>query len=114
MRHHRIREAVLQQRFDPRVLEVLGARSHLSGGAGASPVMVQAGQPGPTANVAGGVYTWTYRGEDDPYTDRFADHLIKIKNYMRLVPGDNRMLPMRNAYKDPSAPRDDRMASGES
>lgn len=219
MLHHRIREAVLDQRFDPRVLEVIDRGSHLSGGAGASRVMpikdghgpVARGkvadgererlgpQPTPeatyraylrwlvagtydptlelftagtrahlaslpmtpgyfeyillqehgqpyeivtrgdrallvftgsplvsphfflrsdagwqidlvaevanTANVAGGVYAWTYRGEDDPYTNRFADHLIKIKNYMRLVPGDNRMLPMRNAYKDPSAPQ---------
>lgn len=222
MLHHRIREAVLDQRFDPRVLQLLDRGSHLSGGAGASRVMpIQAksgptgqgrvtkaartrlgpqaspeaaykaylawlaagtfdptlelftpqtrthlasmpmsasyfhfilihdyGQPyeittrgdrallvftksplpGPhffartdagwqvdlaaevanTANVAGGVYSWMYRGENDVYTNRFADKLLKIKNYMRFASGDNRMLPLRNAHKDPSAPRDEK------
>ena len=61
-----------------------------------------------TANVTGGVYTWMYRGVDDVYTNRFADKLYKIRNYMRLASGDNRMLPIRNAHKDPSAPRDER------
>jgi hypothetical protein len=56
-----------------------------------------------TANIGGGIYTWTYRGSDDPYTNRFADELIKIGNYLRLVRGDNRKLPIRNPENDPSA-----------
>jgi hypothetical protein len=39
----------------------------------------------------------TYRGRDDRYTNRFADELMKIGNYMRLAHGDNRKLPVRNA-----------------
>jgi hypothetical protein len=37
------------------------------------------------------------------YTNRFADQLIKINNYMRLIAGDNRMLPVRSSSKDPAA-----------
>jgi hypothetical protein len=226
--HHRIREAVLDERFDPRVLEIIDERSHLSGGAGATRVMPIQAKSGPTgqgrvakakrtrlgpqatpeaayraylgwlgdgvfdptlelftpgtrallasmpmtagyfayillheygqpyeittrgdrallvftgsplpsphfflrgdagwqidlaaevqntANVVGGVYSWTYRGKNDPYTNRFADKLYKIKNYMRFASGDNRMVPLRNAYKDPSAPRDEAPPSGAS
>jgi hypothetical protein len=50
-----------------------------------------------TANVAGGEFTWTYRGRNDRYTNRFADELLKIGNYVRLGHGDNRKLPVRNA-----------------
>lgn len=64
-----------------------------------------------TANTAGGVYSWTYRGQDDAYTNRFADHLYKIGNYMRLIDGDNRQLPIRDRSKDPSAMPDERHAS---
>lgn len=64
-----------------------------------------------TANTAGGVYSWTYRGQDDPFTNRFADHLYKVGNYMRLLDGDNRQLPIRDRTKDPSALPDERHAS---
>ncbi len=55
-----------------------------------------------TANITGGVYVWTYRGRDDAYSNRFADELIKIGNYMRLVHGDNRMLPLSDPDNDPT------------
>lgn len=58
-----------------------------------------------TANVVGGIYNWNYRGEDDAYTNRFADELIKIGNYIRLARGDNRPLPIRNPATDPTAAR---------
>jgi hypothetical protein len=49
-----------------------------------------------TANITGGVYTWTYRGRDDPYTSRFFDEIYEVDGYSRLLLGDNRMLPVRN------------------
>lgn len=39
MLHHRVREAVLGNTFDPRVIEIIRQRGHLSGGAGVSAVM---------------------------------------------------------------------------
>lgn len=67
-----------------------------------------------TAEIGGGVYTWNYRGNDDPYTNRFADHLYKIGNYMRLIDGDNRQLPIRERAKDPSALPEKRRAAADS
>ena len=53
-----------------------------------------------TANITGGVYTWTYRGRDDPYTNRFFDEIYEVDGYYRLLMGDNRMLPVRNRHVD--------------
>lgn len=52
-----------------------------------------------TANITGGVYTWTYRGRDDPYTLRFLDEIYEVDGYYRLLMGDNRMLPVRNRHR---------------
>lgn len=53
-----------------------------------------------TRNRVGGVYIWDYSGKDDEYSKAFADHLVKIKGYLRLKDGDNRELPIRG---EPSA-----------
>ncbi|MGQ0810471.1 MAG: TPM domain-containing protein [Nitrospiraceae bacterium] len=52
------------------------------------------------ANISkrvGGVYTWDYKGKDDIYTKTFADKLKRIKGYIRIDDGDNRMLPIRGS-----------------
>jgi len=46
-------------------------------------------------NRVGGVYTWDYRGRNDIYTKNFVDKLVNIKNYIRIIDGDNRQLPVR-------------------
>jgi uncharacterized protein len=48
-----------------------------------------------TRNRVGGVYIWDYRGRNDSYTKTFVDKLVNIKNYIRIVDGDNRELPIR-------------------
>lgn len=48
-----------------------------------------------TRNRVGGVYVWDYSGGDDIYTKTFVDKLVNIKNYIRIVDGDNRELPIR-------------------
>ncbi|MFX0200150.1 MAG: TPM domain-containing protein [Candidatus Hodarchaeota archaeon] len=48
-----------------------------------------------TKNRVGGVYIWDYSGRNDIYTKTFVDKLINIKNYIRIVDGDNRELPIR-------------------
>jgi len=50
-----------------------------------------------TTNRTGGVYVWDYRVGDDIYTKTFVDKLINIKNYIRIVDGDNRELPIRGS-----------------
>lgn len=50
-----------------------------------------------TRNRVGGVYTWDYRGRSDIYTKTFSDKLINIKNYIRIVDGDNREIPIRSS-----------------
>jgi hypothetical protein len=50
-----------------------------------------------TRNRVGGVYTWDYSGHNDIYTKTFIDKLINIKNYIRIVDGDNRELPIRSS-----------------
>jgi len=50
-----------------------------------------------TRNRVGGVYTWDYSGHNDIYTKTFVDKLINIKNYIRIVDGDNRELPIRSS-----------------
>jgi hypothetical protein len=48
-----------------------------------------------TRNRVGGVYIWDYSGRDDIYTKTFVDKLVNIKNYIRIVDGDNRELLIR-------------------
>ena len=48
-----------------------------------------------TTNRYGDVFVWDYRGVDDVYTKTFADKLVRIKGYIRIVGGDNRRLPLR-------------------
>lgn len=48
-----------------------------------------------TKEIVGGVYTWTYVGRDDLYTQAFADLLTNIKGYIRFKNGDNRELMIR-------------------
>ncbi|UCG68549.1 MAG: TPM domain-containing protein [Thermoplasmata archaeon] len=50
-----------------------------------------------TRNRVGGLYVWDYRGRNDIYTKAFSDKLINIKNYIRIVDGDNRELPIRGS-----------------
>jgi hypothetical protein len=52
-------------------------------------------------DVIGGIYSWYLRMADDPFIDRFADKLIHIKGYNRLIDGDNRPLPIRNPAPRP-------------
>ena len=51
-----------------------------------------------TKEIVGGVYTWDYRGQNDIYTKNFVDKLVNIKNYIRIVDGDNRELPIRRTH----------------
>lgn len=48
-----------------------------------------------TTNRVGGPYVWDYRGQNDRYTKVFADKLVRLKGYIRIADGDNRMLPTR-------------------
>lgn len=45
----------------------------------------------------GGIYIWDYRGRNDIYTKNFIDKFVNIKNYIRIVDGDNRELPTRKS-----------------
>ena len=47
-----------------------------------------------TRNREGGIYTWDHGGGSDIYTKTFMDKLINIKNYVRIIDGDNRELPV--------------------
>lgn len=47
--------------------------------------------------VTGGIYTWTYVGQDDQYTKCFRDLLINIQGYVRIKDGDNRALVIRGS-----------------
>ena len=49
-----------------------------------------------TQNTAG-IYTWQWRGRDDDFTRAFSDKLVTLKGYTRLIGGDNRELPTRDA-----------------
>ncbi len=49
-----------------------------------------------TQNTAG-LYGWQWRGRDDDFTRAFADKLVTLKGYTRLIGGDNRELPTRDA-----------------
>jgi hypothetical protein len=53
-----------------------------------------------TVNRVGGIYAWDLRIDRDPYIDRFADLLIHIKGYNRLIGGDNRPLVIRGSSLD--------------
>lgn len=46
----------------------------------------------------GGIFTWDYGGSNDEYTKAFMDKFINIKNYIRIIDGDNRELPIRGPY----------------
>ena len=48
-----------------------------------------------TKEIVGGIYTWDYKGQNDIYTKTFVDKLVNIKNYIRIMDGDNRELPVR-------------------
>ena len=48
-----------------------------------------------TKEIVGGIYTWDYKGQNDIYTKTFVDKLVSIKNYIRIMDGDNRELPVR-------------------
>lgn len=52
-----------------------------------------------TRSRVGGGYIWDYRGRNDIYTKNFIDKFINIKNYIRIVDGDNRELPTRKASR---------------
>ena len=108
MLHHRIREAILGKAFDPRVIEMIRNRGHLSGGAGVSATMPKKGDldrwtskftleerryytAQPTPEAAYNKYLdWLMRGEYDPNIDLFTE---ASKRYMDS-------LPMTKAYFD--------------
>jgi hypothetical protein len=48
-----------------------------------------------TREHVGGVYTWGYYGERDPYTAAFSGLLSKMRGYRRFTDGDNRPLVIR-------------------
>ncbi|MEO5677537.1 MAG: TPM domain-containing protein [Usitatibacter sp.] len=48
-----------------------------------------------TVERVGGAYTWDYRGQNDAYTQAFADLLTMIQGYRRFKDGDNRALSIR-------------------
>jgi hypothetical protein len=50
-----------------------------------------------TVERVGGVYTWDYRGSNDPFTRTFSDLLVDIQGYQRIRDGDNRALAVRGA-----------------
>ncbi len=50
-----------------------------------------------THEHTGGVLTWGYYGEGDPYTQAFSDLLINVHGYRRFRDGDNRTLPIRGS-----------------
>jgi uncharacterized protein len=52
-----------------------------------------------THEVVGGVYSWLYTGQKDVYTETFLDKFIMIRNYVRIIDGDNRELPIRSVKK---------------
>jgi ankyrin repeat protein len=51
-----------------------------------------------TVNRSGGIYSWDYRGRDDDFTRAFQDKLVNINGYVRIVDGDNRPIPTRDAF----------------
>ncbi len=91
MLHHRIREAVLGEAFDPRVIEMIRKRGHLSGGAGVSETMPIKGDldrwtsklteeerryytAQPTPKAAYNKYLdWLMCGKYDPNIDLFTE-----------------------------------------
>jgi hypothetical protein len=50
-----------------------------------------------TREIVGGIYTWTYAGKDDLYTQAFADLLTDVQGYIRFKDGDNRALLRRGS-----------------
>jgi hypothetical protein len=48
-----------------------------------------------TREFVGGIYNWDYGVQNDVYTKAFFDKLIRIKNFIRIVDGDNRELPIK-------------------
>lgn len=50
-----------------------------------------------------GLYAWQWRGRDDDFTRAFADKLVTLKGYQRLIGGDNRELPTRDALAGASS-----------
>ncbi|HYA12769.1 MAG TPA: TPM domain-containing protein [Syntrophales bacterium] len=50
-----------------------------------------------THEVVGGIYTWIYTGQKDSYTKTFVDKFVLLKNYVRIIDGDNRELPLRSS-----------------
>jgi len=50
-----------------------------------------------TRERVGGIYTWDYRGQDDRYTQVFADLIVEVRGHRRLSGGDNRALVIRGS-----------------
>lgn len=50
-----------------------------------------------TKESTGGVYSWTYMSNNNPYSQTFTDLLINIKGYLRFKDGDNRALAIRGS-----------------
>ena len=48
-------------------------------------------------SITGGVYTWNWLGKNDEFSRTFADRLVQIRGYTRVIDADNRMLPIRGS-----------------
>lgn len=48
-----------------------------------------------THEHVGGVYTWSFSGQNDGYSRAFASRLVELKGYRRFRTGDNRPLRIR-------------------